>query len=112
VAVVLGAVRGIDVVVEVGGNVKEDHILLQIASPDSSFPALLAVAEPSGAVPVCGADIKVAADANDPDRHRISECAIRSKRRYLQLFCCSDLVEFVARPRRHRRVSRVISLVL
>jgi hypothetical protein len=46
---VLGAIRGVDLVVEVG--VEEHHILLDAASPDSSFVAQFGTSEPRGAAP-------------------------------------------------------------
>ena len=50
-------------------------MLLDAASPDSSFVAQFGTSEPRGAAPIGGADVKVVGDADDPDCHRFSECA-------------------------------------
>jgi hypothetical protein len=73
---VLGAIRGVDLVVEVG--VEEHHILLDAASPDSNFVAQFGTSEPRGAAPIGRADVKVLGDADDSDCRRFSKCAARA----------------------------------
>src|SRR5207244_3707139 len=59
VATVLGAVRYIDLVIQVRLDVHEGHVFLDVASPDSPFVADLDATEPSGAAPIRGPDVQV-----------------------------------------------------
>src|SRR5580658_10791152 len=99
-AAVLGAVRGVDLVVEVGVGVEEHRVFLDAACTDTTFAAHLDAAEPFGVAPIRGSDIEIVADAYSPDPHRVSQRSIASKWRDLQFFCSSDLVQLIARPRR------------
>jgi hypothetical protein len=104
-AAVLGTVRSVDLTVEVGLGGRKDHFFLDAARPDLTFVANLYAAEPCGAPPVRGSDVKVAADADRPDRHWLSRRAVASERRDPQFFRGSYFVELLAGPRRHRRLS-------
>src|SRR6516162_3629619 len=102
---ILGAVRGVDLVVEGGGGILKDDVLVDATSLDVALVAQLSTAKPRGSAPVTGSDVEVVAVANDPNRHRFSQRAVASDGRDLQFLCPSDLVELVACPRRHRRVT-------
>src|SRR5215471_4149002 len=105
-AAILGAVRGVDLVVEGGGGgILKDDVLVDATSLDVALVAQLSTAKPRGSAPVTGSDVEVVAVANDPNRHRFSHRAVASDGRDLQFLCPSDLVELVACPRRHRRVT-------
>jgi hypothetical protein len=113
VAAVLGAVRRVDLVVDAGvGLLHEGDVFLNAAGPDPAFVVHLRDAEPGTAAPLEGSDVEVVAEADDPNRHRVSQCAVTSEWRDLQLFCCSDLVELVARPRRRGCVSFVMPVAM
>jgi len=90
---ILGAVRGVDLVIEGGGGILKDDVLVDATSLDVALVAQLSTAKPRVAV------------ANDPNRYRFSQRAVASDGRDLQFLCPSDLVELVACPRRHRRVT-------
>jgi hypothetical protein len=100
VAVVLRAVRGVDLVVHVV-PLDEEDVLVDAAGLDAAFVTHLNTAEPRGRASVDGADVQVVAVANDPDRHRLSERAVAPQRCDLELLCRSDPVELVARPCAH-----------
>ena len=63
----------------------------------------LRATEPVGAAPVNGANVKVVADAHDPNRSRVAHCAVASLGGNLQFLCLVNLVELVARPFCHLR---------
>ena len=102
---ILGAVRGVDLVIEGGGGILKDDVLVDATSLDVALVAQLSTAKPRGSAPVAGSDVEVVAVANDPNRYRFSQRAVASDGRDLQFLCPSDLVELVACPRRHRRVT-------
>src|SRR6059036_3971603 len=71
VAAVLGAVRGVDLVVPAGvGFLHEGDVFLDAARPDPTFVTHLGGAEPGAAAPPVGTDVEVVAVTDDPDRHR------------------------------------------
>src|SRR5437763_8435296 len=98
VAAVLGAVGGVDLVIEIGGGVYEDDVFLDAAGADVTFVPVLGAAEPGGGAPVNGSDVEVVAEAHDPDCHRIPQPAVASYGSDFQFFCGCDLIEFVALP--------------
>src|SRR4051794_17752757 len=112
VAAVLRLVGGVDLAVDAGVGVHEGDVFLDATGPDAPFVTGLGGAEPGAAAPAPGSDVEVVAEANNPDRHRGSQRAVASYGRYLQFVCSSNLVEFVARPCRHRRISFVVAVVM
>src|SRR5919199_5004871 len=105
-ATVLGAVGGVDLVVDAGVRFfHEGDVLLDAPGRDPPFVAPLGAAEPGAAAPAPGADVEIVADADDPDRHRRAQCAVASPWRDLQFVCSADRVELVVRPCGHCRSS-------
>jgi hypothetical protein len=78
---------------------------LTLPGSDPPFVAHLGGAVPGGGAPAPGSDVEVVAEPDDPHRHRGAQRAVASERRDLQFFCCSDLVELVARPFAHLQTS-------
>src|SRR5215213_3476310 len=85
VAAVLGAVRGVDLVVDGAVGVLDRDVLLDIASADAALAAGSDDAMPAAAGSVGGADVEVITGADDPDRDRPPERAVASERGDLQL---------------------------
>jgi hypothetical protein len=54
----------------------ERDVLVDAAGPDVSFVAHLSGAEPGAGTALPGPDVEVVADADDADRHRVSQHAI------------------------------------
>ena len=79
VAAVLGAVRGIEFVVDVVVGVHEGDVFVDAASLDVAFVAHLSATEPGGGAPVNGSDVEVVAVADDPNRHGVSQRTVASK---------------------------------
>src|SRR5262249_20369500 len=98
---VLGAVGGIDRVVEDGVGIHKSDVSVDAASLDVAFAAHSSAAVPGGAAPVTGSDVKVVAMADDPDRHRLAPRAGAPQRGAPQFLCPAHLIEFVAGPCRH-----------
>src|SRR5947209_1712748 len=114
-AAVLGAVRGIDLVVDVVVCLHDIHkgdLFLDAAGPDATLVAYLRAAVPRGSAPAPGSDVEVIAHTDDPDRHGVSQRAIAPERRDPQFDCCSDIVELIARPRNHWCVSFVMPVAM
>src|SRR5215472_6146879 len=111
---ILGAVRGVDLVVEGGGGILKDDVLVDATSLDVALVAQLSTAKPRGSAPVTGSDVEVVAVANDPNRHRCSQRAVASDGRDLQFLCPSDLVDVVigASPFVINKASLVIALFI
>src|SRR5262249_49380254 len=77
VTAVLAAVRGVDLIVDVfvGGG-REAHVLADAAGLDVARAAYLGGAEPSTGATLPRPDVKVVADADNPDGHGVSERVI------------------------------------
>ena len=70
VAAVLGAVRGIDLIVDgvVSVHLLESNLFVDSASPNMAFVACLSATKPGGCAPVHRADVEVIAVTDDPVR--------------------------------------------
>jgi hypothetical protein len=84
VAAVLGAVGGVDLLVQVVG-LDQAHIFVDAAGLDVGFVADLGAAEPGGGAAVDGSDIEVVAVADDPDGPGVAQGPVASTRGDLQL---------------------------
>jgi hypothetical protein len=106
VAAVLGAIESIDPVVDAGvGLLGEGDVLVDAAGADAAIAAVQGVAVPGAALASVGADVQVVAVADDPDRCRLPQRAVSSRRRDLQLVGRLDPAELIARPSRHLSAS-------
>src|ERR1700733_8700651 len=102
----LAAGGGVDLVVDGGvGLVGEGDVLADPVGLDAALVAFARVAIPGTASASVGADVKVVAGADNPDRHRVARRAIESERRDLQLSRARDRAEFVAGPYGHQQSS-------
>jgi hypothetical protein len=104
--VILGAIGSVDLVPDVV-RLDEENLLLDAAGVDACFVASPGAAEPGGRASVDGSDVEVVAVADDPDRHRVSQRAVASEGRELQLIRRFDPAELLARPSGHRNLSFV-----
>src|SRR5262249_39554907 len=95
IAAVLGAVRGVDLVVGVVVGVHERDVLVDAASPYAALVASAGAAEPGRGGPVHGPDVEVVAVADDPDRHWAPQGPVAPKRGDLELVRSFDLAELI-----------------
>src|SRR5215218_1042010 len=84
VAAVLGAVGGVDLLVQVI-DLDQAHVFVDAAGLDVAFVADLGATEPGGGAAVDGPDIEVVAVADDPDGPGVAQGAVASTRGNLQL---------------------------
>jgi hypothetical protein len=84
VASILCAVRVIDSIIEVALRIDECDVSRDAAGRDATFVVHLCAPEPGGGSPVDGSDEEVVTQADDPDRGRFPQRAIRSDGRDLQ----------------------------
>jgi hypothetical protein len=79
IMVILGAVRGVNLVVDGGiGFLYEDDILVNAARLDVTFVPRLDSAKPEAVAPLIGAHVKIILVANDPNRHRLARRTVES----------------------------------
>ena len=81
---ILGAVRSVDLVVEGGGGILKDDVLVDATSLDVALVAQLSTAKPRGSAPVTGSDVEVVAVANDPNLSRASSVPSARRGRLLR----------------------------
>ena len=80
VAAVLGKVRGIDLVIDLGvGLLHKGDILFHAACSDVPFVAYLHATEPGGGASVSSSDVEIVTVTDNPYRHRVSQRAIASE---------------------------------
>src|SRR5260370_27390306 len=101
IAAVFAAVCSVDLVVDVVVGVHEAHVFVDAACADVPLIAIPRTTEPSAGAPVDGSDVEIVAVADDPDRHRLSQRAVASQGRDLQLVRSRDPTELIARPSVH-----------
>src|SRR5688500_4477580 len=81
VATVLCAVGGVDLFIDLGVSLlQECDIFFDAASADVALVAHLGATEPGGGAPMNRSDIEIIANADDPDRHRVSQRAVAPER--------------------------------
>src|SRR5512132_1240470 len=100
VAAVLGAVGGVDLLVQVV-DLDQVHVFVDAAGLDVGFVACLGATEPGGGAAVDGSDIEVVAVAHDPDGPRVAQGPVASTRGDLQLVGCRDPGELLGGPCGH-----------
>jgi len=72
-AVVLGAISGIDLFVDIGVWLfHESNLFVHPAGLDAALMPCLDAVEPGGSAPVHGSDVEIVADTDHPDDHRVS----------------------------------------
>lgn len=73
---VLAAIRGVNQCVHFGVSINEGNIFLNTASPDPAFVAYLSATEPGAGASISASDVKVATETHNPNRYRVSQCAV------------------------------------
>src|SRR2546430_973141 len=97
-AAVLGAVGGVDRVVDLIACVRERDVLVDAASADVRLMRRLGGAVPAAAGAAPRADEEVVTDTHDPDRQRPAQRAVAPLGGDLQLLGPADPVELVGGP--------------
>src|SRR5438093_13447600 len=98
-ATVLPPVLGVDLIVDSCVRFgHETNVLPNPARLDVARVARLSRAEPGSIVALPRPDIEIVANADHPYGHRVSERAVASEGRQLDLFSWCDLANLVVRP--------------
>src|SRR5438093_1617265 len=98
VAAVLCAIYAIDLIAGCVVRFNERHVPLDAFGPDTAFVVGQSSTEPRAGAALHRSDVEVVAEANHPHSHGISQRAVASSRRDLQLLRPRDLVELARRP--------------
>ncbi len=73
---VLGAVCGVDLIVDVILGWDEDNVFVDATSLEVTFAAVLGCAEPGCGAPAPGSNVQIVVHADDPDRHRLAQRSV------------------------------------
>src|SRR5437660_869097 len=111
VSLILRLIGSIDLVIErlIGACIHKRHVLRHPASSNTSLMPLLDMTEPGSFTTTVCPHVQIITDANDPDRDRLSKCAILLERHKLQFICRSNSSEVIICPTRHCRASLIFS---